>query len=59
VAQSIPHLAGKQELVAFIIADDQRIERVVRRVATDDECLRFVDLVLEPRAASLADVGQN
>src|SRR5918993_294440 len=46
-------------IVAFIVADDQRIQRILWRVAANHECLRFVDLVLEPSAGSLADLEQE
>src|SRR5918995_5149260 len=49
-AQTLSHLDRKHQLVAVLVANDQRIQRVVWRVAAD--C--FVDsFVLEPSAGSL------
>ena len=47
-AQTRSHLAHKHQLVAFVVA--------VWRVAANNEALRFVDLVLDPRTAALADL---
>jgi hypothetical protein len=54
--KSIPHFARKHQLVTLIISDDQRIQRIVWRVAANHESLRLVELVLQPCAGSLADL---
>ena len=52
--EAVSHFAGKHQLVTFIVADDQRIQRVVWGVAADNERLPLVHLVFEPRAAAFA-----
>ena len=51
--KTIAHLAGKHQFLAFVVADDQRIERIVWRVSADHERLCLVNLVLEPGTAAL------
>ena len=52
--KAVPHLGGVEEPLALVIADDQRIKRIPRRVAADNKLLPTVDLVLDPCAGSLA-----
>jgi hypothetical protein len=48
------YLTDKDELVAFVVADDQRVQRVVWGVAANNKCLRLVNLELELCTAALA-----
>jgi len=52
--KAVSHLARIQQCAAVVIADDDRVERVVGNVAADEELPAFVDPVFEPGAASLA-----
>jgi hypothetical protein len=48
--ESVPHLGGVEKPFALVIADNQSVEWIVGSVATYDELLAPVDLVLDPRA---------
>jgi hypothetical protein len=48
------HLCDVIQFVSFIAPDDQSIEWIAGRVATDHELLALLQLVLEPSPALLA-----
>jgi Arm DNA-binding domain len=50
--EPVSHLTGKHQLIAFVVANDQCIQRVVWCVAANDERLRLVHLVFEPCTAA-------
>ena len=47
--EAVPHLSSIDQLVTIVITDDHGIEGIARRIPTNDELLRFVDLVFGPR----------
>src|SRR5918999_330278 len=49
----IPYLGHVIKLVAFIVADDQRIKWIGRHIAANDKLLAVIHSVLHPCAASL------
>jgi hypothetical protein len=51
--EPISHLGGIKKPVGVVVADDQRVKRITRCVAANDELLPPVDLVLDPCAGSL------
>ena len=51
--KAIPHLAYVIKVAVFLVADDQSIKGMVRRIPADNKFLAAVDSVLEPCAGSL------
>jgi hypothetical protein len=53
--KAISHFACEDQLIAFVVVDDQRVQRVVWRVTPNDERLRLIDLVFQPSPTALAE----
>src|ERR1051325_3100 len=53
--ESCAYFAGKERLLPFVVADEQRIDSVrSRSIAADDKLLLLIELQLHPGAAALA-----
>ena len=57
--KSVSHLGDEVQPCSVVASHDQRIERMAARVTADNELLRPMNLVLEPRAATLAGLIQR
>src|SRR5207244_9174676 len=59
-SESSPDLRREDQICAFVISDEQCVERsIARSIAADDELLLFVQLQLHPGAASPAGFVQR
>lgn len=50
--EAISHLGHEVQFVAFVAADDERIEGITGRIAADHKLLALVQLVLDPGGGS-------